>query len=971
MAFNLGKNNKDLFKKLKKLTPRQRLDYVNRQGQQSAATDLSQLTPAQFAELFPKYYQKGLPDVAGFREAISRRSSQKQDDINFGLSQGASTVQEAEQYGQWRRRLGGKSKEEVGQTISTVGDQKSISNKVLAKDIYNYLKSKGVDHNHAMGILANIQGESGFKPGNMPSKSTMEREGGPSGGLFQHHDNYRRGEYRFTNMVKAAGGEGVWQKNWRGQIDYALSEPDMKKYLSRRINNENEAVEYFIRDFERPAHPENDLGIRLSYLKSINSAVSAPDVQKDFSSSVSQHSSKSGGFLGGGQECVDLSKHFAGLGPASKWTFNHDAKIVAGSVIATTNYGNGNGGRHAADMPDKKSHYHTGIALTSPNSNGDVLILEQFQGQPARVAMINVNNYRGSGERMAVVAGGEPSANTLKAVEMGRGLANPDQLAWINSTGSSDLTVTSAQVKPVQEAPVAAKPTITAHEQQQQPATDQSAPATNQTATVEKAEKKKNTTESYKFDADKYWNEVKTKQPMADSMFAGKEYVMKETYKGFEEAQAAGAIKWDKKTNEIKILDPKHEKVQEIYTKMQDNNIDRNAFLKKSEAGGAGTAKVRHVRKSPFVETYQGFLPDVRHDVGAITGQWESGKHGAKAAAGVETVSTGRKDPGGVSYGRHQISSKKGTMADFLKSNEGEQFRQHFANLKPGTPKFTAAYKKLAAERPQEFDKAQHNFLARTHYTPFMRTAARLGYNVDDPRIQEAVWGGGIQFKNNMRKILNKASHSVGKSVEDQVMAIANAKQERAPKIKNRYLPEAQAILGQTPGGGFKTSNVMDMSKYDQYAMEQKSKRATYVAQHQDKRPETETKQVATSKGFDPYLTQSSAATATSATSTKETFERMRGMKADPVQRTQPEIPASVTSAPPDVTKETMQPVPDNKNAMNMHQTPVERRQAETTIDPGLNRQNREFSSASLERAIKNTNDPSGARHFGGTALGQ
>ena len=222
-----------------------------------------------------------------------------------------------------------------------------------------------------------------------------------------------------------------------------------------------------------------------------------------------------------------------------------------------------------------------------------------------------------------------------------------------------------------------------------------------------------------------------------------------------------------------------------------------------------------------------------------------------------------------------------------------------------------------------------------------------------------------------MRKILNKASHSVGKSVEEQVMAIATAKHERAPKIKNRYLPEAQAILGQTPGGGYHASNVMDMSKYDQYAMEQKSKRATYIAQHQEKRPTTETKQVATSKGFDPYLTQSSAATVTPAVSTRETFDRMRGMKADPVQRTQPEVPASVTTAPPDVTRETMQPVPDNKNAMNMQQTPVEKRQAETTIDPGLNRQNREFPSVSLERAIKNTNDPSGARHFGGTALGQ
>ena len=224
-------------------------------------------------------------------------------------------------------------------------------------------------------------------------------------------------------------------------------------------------------------------------------------------------------------------------------------------MLFRSNYGNGNGGRHAADMPDKKSHYHTGIALTSPNANGDVLILEQFQGQPARVAMVNINNYRGSGERMAVVAGGEPTASTMRAVEMGRTLANPDQLEWINSTGATELTTKAPEVKAVQQAPTAAKPAPTTQDQQLQPTVEQKGPETKQSATVEKIDKAKKTVESYKFDPDKYWTEVKTKQPMADSMFAGKDYVMKETYKGFEEAQAAGAIKWNKKTNEIQILD--------------------------------------------------------------------------------------------------------------------------------------------------------------------------------------------------------------------------------------------------------------------------------------------------------------------------------------------------------------------------------------------------------------------------------
>ena len=69
MAFNVGMSSKDAFKQLRQLSPRKRVDAVS--GAEGV-TMLSMLTPTQFAELFPKYYQKLLPDVGGFREAISK-----------------------------------------------------------------------------------------------------------------------------------------------------------------------------------------------------------------------------------------------------------------------------------------------------------------------------------------------------------------------------------------------------------------------------------------------------------------------------------------------------------------------------------------------------------------------------------------------------------------------------------------------------------------------------------------------------------------------------------------------------------------------------------------------------------------------------------------------------------------------------------------------------------------------------------
>lgn len=71
----MAKLTKDLFQKLKKLPMQKRIQ----KAQTEAGTALlSALTPSQFAELFPKYYERYLPDVGGFSKAISQSSKEKQ-----------------------------------------------------------------------------------------------------------------------------------------------------------------------------------------------------------------------------------------------------------------------------------------------------------------------------------------------------------------------------------------------------------------------------------------------------------------------------------------------------------------------------------------------------------------------------------------------------------------------------------------------------------------------------------------------------------------------------------------------------------------------------------------------------------------------------------------------------------------------------------------------------------------------------
>jgi hypothetical protein len=108
--------------------------------------------------------------------------------------------------------------------------------------VKSYLSTK-MDNFHVAGIMANIQAESGFRPG-------VIGDNGTSGGLFQHHAE------RFRNMVAACGGPYKWKTNWQGQIDFALSEPAGRKYLKLKFNSPEQASKWFTLYFEIPANKE-------------------------------------------------------------------------------------------------------------------------------------------------------------------------------------------------------------------------------------------------------------------------------------------------------------------------------------------------------------------------------------------------------------------------------------------------------------------------------------------------------------------------------------------------------------------------------------------------------------------------------------------------------------------------------------------------------------------------------------------
>lgn len=126
-------------------------------------------------------------------------------------------------------------------------DFKSAPGQVDPNQVKSYLKSKGLDNNQVAGMLANIKHESNFVPGAVGDNGT-------SGGLFQHHAN------RFRNMVAAVGKD--WQSNWKGQVDFALSEGPGQQYASLRFNSPEQATKWWTINFEIPANKHAQANIR-------------------------------------------------------------------------------------------------------------------------------------------------------------------------------------------------------------------------------------------------------------------------------------------------------------------------------------------------------------------------------------------------------------------------------------------------------------------------------------------------------------------------------------------------------------------------------------------------------------------------------------------------------------------------------------------------------------------------------------
>ena len=134
--------------------------------------------------------------------------------------------------------------------------------------------------------------------------------------------------------------------------------------------------------------------------------------------------------------------------------------------------------------------------------------------------------------------------------------------------------------------------------------------------------------------------------------------------------------------------------------------------------------------------------------LGQTSERYETGGRGAS------TISSGRGDLGGASYGAYQLSSRMGTLAEYLAQS---RYGESFAGLTPATAAFDDRWRELANTDPG-FARDQHDFIKRTHYDVQVERLQAVGVDLSGrgPAVQDAVWSTSVQFRNLTRRIVTE-----------------------------------------------------------------------------------------------------------------------------------------------------------------------------------------------------------------------
>jgi hypothetical protein len=123
----------------------------------------------------------------------------------------------------------------------------------------------------------------------------------------------------------------------------------------------------------------------------------------------------------------------------------------------------------------------------------------------------------------------------------------------------------------------------------------------------------------------------------------------------------------------------------------------------------------------------------------------QTSSHFESSGQGAGVISTGKGDHGGASYGTYQLSTKMGTLREYLSQS---RFGEKFLALTPNTPAFNAKWKEVARTDPG-FAKDQHDFIGKSHYGEQLVCLHAAGIELSNRgrAVQDAIWSTSVQFR--------------------------------------------------------------------------------------------------------------------------------------------------------------------------------------------------------------------------------
>jgi hypothetical protein len=169
------------------------------------------------------------------------------------------------------------------------------------------------------------------------------------------------------------------------------------------------------------------------------------------------------------------------------------------------------------------------------------------------------------------------------------------------------------------------------------------------------------------------------------------------------------------------------------------------------------------------------WVPKRKWHLGTLSARYES-------SGDPGTVSTGKGDYGGVSYGSYQFATNVGVPQDFVKYLKGvhPEFHAALDGKTPGSEQFSAAWKTLATKDRGGFQAFQHEFTQTRYYDAARKLIEKqiVGLDLDGRSmvLSDVLWSTAVQHGHKAAALYFVAafgnSGAAQKSDQDVITAV-------------------------------------------------------------------------------------------------------------------------------------------------------------------------------------------------------